>query len=138
MVHSSKTAGTKQVSHSYIVMVQHLIEKCLIMYMDLEGCCKSLAKYAHVQPAITIAVWKGLEKENSDFFKHYLLTRTKNCAKAFDDALEVATARLCSQTLGTDMQFSVCDGQKPARQPVQSCPTSTLLRPTAGTSPADR
>ncbi|GAQ86798.1 Plant protein 1589 of unknown function [Klebsormidium nitens] len=118
MVHSGKAAGTKQVSHSYIVMVQHLIEKCLIMYMDLEGCCKSLAKYAHVQPAITIAVWKGLEKENSDFFKHYLLTRTKNRAKAFDAALEAATARLCSQTLGGDMQFDARDGQRLAKQTV--------------------
>lgn len=37
------------------MQVQHLIEKCLIMYMDLDDCCKSLAKYARVKPAVTVA-----------------------------------------------------------------------------------
>jgi len=123
----SPTKSGSKVSYSYVLMVQHLIEKCLVMYMDLEDCCKSLAKYAHVKPAVTLAVWRGLEKENPEFFKHYLLTRTQNRARAFDCALEEATAKLCRQSLRADIHLSVCSSQSKVKQTVKSCsiPRST-------------
>lgn len=34
--------------------VQHLIERCLLLYMDRDDCVKALAKYAHVKPVITL------------------------------------------------------------------------------------
>jgi uncharacterized protein (TIGR01589 family) len=127
MALSGKSAVSKPVSHSYVLMVQHLIEKCLIMYMDLDDCCKSLAKYARVKPAVTVAVWRGLEKENAEFFRQYLLKRTENRAKAFDQALEEATAKFCNQTLRADLHINGC-GQSKVRQAVKSCPIGAPLR----------
>ncbi|KAB2097420.1 hypothetical protein ERO13_A01G162400v2 [Gossypium hirsutum] len=40
--------------HSYIRMVQHLIERCLLLYMNRQQCVKALAKYASIRPCITI------------------------------------------------------------------------------------
>ncbi|KAH1122518.1 hypothetical protein J1N35_005678 [Gossypium stocksii] len=57
--------------HSYIRMVQHLIERCLLLYMNRQQCVKALAKYARIRPCITITVWRELEKENKDFFEAY-------------------------------------------------------------------
>ncbi|TYI98061.1 hypothetical protein E1A91_D01G185700v1 [Gossypium mustelinum] len=84
--------------HSYIRMVQHLIERCLLLYMNRQQCVKALAKYASIRPCITITggkrmqhiipymikfgylnvlilmhstVWRELEKENKDFFEAY-------------------------------------------------------------------
>ncbi|MFQ6622584.1 hypothetical protein Gotur_001734 [Gossypium turneri] len=57
--------------HSYIRMVQHLIERCLLLYMSRQQCVKALAKYASIRPCITITVWRELEKENKDFFEAY-------------------------------------------------------------------
>ncbi|XVF43977.1 hypothetical protein PTKIN_Ptkin02bG0083600 [Pterospermum kingtungense] len=57
--------------HSYIRMVQHLIERCLLLHMNRQQCVKALANYASIQPCITITVWKELQKENRDFFQAY-------------------------------------------------------------------
>ncbi|XP_017621471.1 uncharacterized protein LOC108465611 [Gossypium arboreum] len=57
--------------HSYIRMVQHLIERCLLLYMNRQQCVKALAKYASIRPCITITVWRELEKENKDFFEAF-------------------------------------------------------------------
>ncbi|KAL5725100.1 hypothetical protein ACHQM5_008281 [Ranunculus cassubicifolius] len=57
--------------HSYIRMVQHLIEKCLILRMSQKDCVKALAKHASIQPVVTATVWKELLKENKDFFLSY-------------------------------------------------------------------
>ncbi|MBA0581003.1 hypothetical protein Gorai_023197 [Gossypium raimondii] len=51
--------------------VQHLIERCLLLYMNRQQCVKALAKYASIRPCITITVWRELEKENKDFFEAY-------------------------------------------------------------------
>eukprot|EP00850_Spirogloea_muscicola_P023248 SM000342S12964 [mRNA] locus=s342:33390:34527:+ [translate_table: standard] len=64
-------AAKREVSHSYILMVQHLIERCLLLHMDQEECAKTLAKYASVKAVITNTVWKELEKENKEFFLAY-------------------------------------------------------------------
>ncbi|XP_057845916.2 uncharacterized protein LOC131055448 [Cryptomeria japonica] len=61
----------------YIRMVQHLIEKCLLFNMDRHECVKILAKQAHIHPLITLAVWKGLLRENRDFFRSYFMGRSQ-------------------------------------------------------------
>ncbi|XP_010529096.1 PREDICTED: uncharacterized protein LOC104810007 isoform X1 [Tarenaya hassleriana] len=58
-------------SASYIHMVQHLIEKCLIFHMSKEECMEALSKHANITPVITSTVWKELEKENKEFFEAY-------------------------------------------------------------------
>ncbi|XP_028072825.1 uncharacterized protein LOC114275043 isoform X2 [Camellia sinensis] len=40
-------------SASYIHMVQHLIEKCLIFNMTKEECMEALSKHAKIEPVIT-------------------------------------------------------------------------------------
>ncbi|CBI22392.3 hypothetical protein AAG906_002147 [Vitis piasezkii] len=66
-------------SASYIHMVQHLIEKCLIFHMTKEQCMEALSKHADIQPVITSTVWNELEKENKEFFEvYYTQTRTRD------------------------------------------------------------
>ncbi|KAL7171527.1 hypothetical protein ACSBR2_036226 [Camellia fascicularis] len=40
--------------HSYIRMVQHLIERCLLLHMNRDQCIKALAEHASVQPLVTL------------------------------------------------------------------------------------
>ncbi|XP_031741033.1 uncharacterized protein LOC101208991 isoform X2 [Cucumis sativus] len=40
-------------SSSYMHMVQHLIEKCLIFHMTKEECMDALSKHADIKPIIT-------------------------------------------------------------------------------------
>ncbi|XP_057528734.1 uncharacterized protein LOC130807518 isoform X2 [Amaranthus tricolor] len=40
--------------HSYIRMVQHLIERCLLLQMDRDQCIKALAEHAKIRPLITL------------------------------------------------------------------------------------
>ncbi|KAK3413175.1 hypothetical protein EUGRSUZ_I01765 [Eucalyptus grandis] len=56
---------------SYIRMVQHLIERCLLFHMTRDDCIQALAKHASIQPIVTLTVWKGLLKENKSFFEAY-------------------------------------------------------------------
>ncbi|KAK3422428.1 hypothetical protein EUGRSUZ_G02890 [Eucalyptus grandis] len=58
-------------SASYIHMVHHLIEKCLIFRMSKEECMDALSKHANIKPVITSTVWNELEKENKEFFEEY-------------------------------------------------------------------
>ncbi|XP_077245042.1 uncharacterized protein LOC143884996 [Tasmannia lanceolata] len=58
-------------SASYIHMVQHLIEKCILFNMTKEQCMEALSKHAKINPIITSTVWKELEKENKEFFESY-------------------------------------------------------------------
>ncbi|KAL3835581.1 hypothetical protein ACJIZ3_010317 [Penstemon smallii] len=57
--------------HSYIRMVQNLIERCLLLHMDREQCVKALAEHARIRPLVTRTVWKELMKENKEFFQSY-------------------------------------------------------------------
>ncbi|URE38602.1 plant-specific domain TIGR01589 family protein [Musa troglodytarum] len=41
---------------SYIRMVQHLIEKCLLFHMSKEECVEALSKHANIKPVITATV----------------------------------------------------------------------------------
>ncbi|XP_038883060.1 uncharacterized protein LOC120074114 [Benincasa hispida] len=58
-------------SASYIHMVHHLIEKCIIFNMTKEECMEALSKHANIKPVITSTVWNELEKENKEFFEAY-------------------------------------------------------------------
>ncbi|XP_052195578.1 uncharacterized protein LOC127803416 [Diospyros lotus] len=57
--------------HTYIRMVQHLIERCLLFHMTRDDCITALAKHARIHPLVTITVWEGLLKENMGFFQAY-------------------------------------------------------------------
>ncbi|CAN1310894.1 hypothetical protein LINPERPRIM_LOCUS28235 [Linum perenne] len=59
---------------SFIRVVQHLIERCLVLHMSREQCVKSLALHASIPPIVTLTVWKELQKENMDFFMAYHLS----------------------------------------------------------------
>ncbi|CAL1387224.1 unnamed protein product [Linum trigynum] len=65
-------------SASYIHMVQHLIEKCLIFHMSKEECMEALSKHANIEPVITSTVWNELEKENKGFFEAYAESKSKD------------------------------------------------------------
>ncbi|KAL8103050.1 uncharacterized protein LOC141719790 [Apium graveolens] len=65
-------------STSYIHMVQHMIEKCLIFHMTKEDCMEALKKHANIEPVITSTVWKELEKENKEFFDAYSQSQNKS------------------------------------------------------------
>ncbi|OIT22096.1 PREDICTED: uncharacterized protein LOC109218053 [Nicotiana attenuata] len=65
-------------SASYIYMVQHLIEKCLIFHMTKEECMEALSKHANIKPVITSTVWNELEKENKEFFEAYSQSHNKD------------------------------------------------------------
>eukprot|EP00250_Pteridium_aquilinum_P013321 c21270_g1_i1 orf=185-565(+) len=62
---------------SLIHVVQHLIEKCLLFYMDREECMACLQTNANLKPAITRAVWDELEKSNAEFFAAYAVRRAE-------------------------------------------------------------
>ncbi|BFG22584.1 hypothetical protein CerSpe_088580 [Prunus speciosa] len=64
-------------SASYIHMVQHLIEKCLIYHMSKEECMEALSKHANIEPVITTTVWNELEKVNKEFFEAYAQSQNK-------------------------------------------------------------
>ncbi|XP_058088522.1 uncharacterized protein LOC131235373 isoform X2 [Magnolia sinica] len=56
---------------SYIRMVQHLIERCLLLHMSRDDCIEALAEHASIRPLVTLTVWRELLKENRGFFKAY-------------------------------------------------------------------
>ncbi|KAL8125884.1 hypothetical protein AgCh_013257 [Apium graveolens] len=62
---------------SYIHMVQHLIEECMLFKMSKEECMDALSKHANILPVVTSTVWKELEKENKDFFEAYNTKRAE-------------------------------------------------------------
>ncbi|XP_078446957.1 uncharacterized protein LOC144715830 [Wolffia australiana] len=65
------SSSSSSSSASYVRMVQHLIEQCLVFHMSQEECVEALWKHANIKPVITSTVWKELEKENQEFFASY-------------------------------------------------------------------
>ncbi|XP_050210706.1 uncharacterized protein LOC126661001 [Mercurialis annua] len=63
---------------SYIHLVHHLIEKCLIYHMSKEECMEAISKHANIKPVITSTVWDELEKENKKFFEVYAESKGKD------------------------------------------------------------
>ncbi|KAB2048405.1 hypothetical protein ES319_A13G111400v1 [Gossypium barbadense] len=68
-------------SASYINLVQHLIEECLIFNMNKEECMEALSKHANIKPVITSTVWDELEKENKEFFEAYIKGRDQRATE---------------------------------------------------------
>ncbi|XXG54880.1 hypothetical protein AAC387_Pa03g2651 [Persea americana] len=68
-------------SASYIHLVHHLIEKCLLFYMTKEECMEALSKHAKINPVITSTVWKELEKANKEFFEGYSRRREERVSE---------------------------------------------------------
>nr|XP_043617012.1 uncharacterized protein LOC122588861 [Erigeron canadensis] len=73
-------------SASYIHMVQHMIEKCLIFKMSKEECMEALSKHANIKPVITSTVWKELEKENKEFFESYSASQSSSGSNRLSEA----------------------------------------------------
>ncbi|KAH7435665.1 hypothetical protein KP509_06G074400 [Ceratopteris richardii] len=65
------------ISADVLRLVQHLIEECILMYMDREECVNCLSTCADLTAALTRVVWDELEKLNADFFKAYYMQRSK-------------------------------------------------------------
>lgn len=71
-------------SASYIRLVHHLIEECIIFNMSKEECMEALSKHANIKPVITSTVWKELEKENKEFFEAYTKRREDRAASEME------------------------------------------------------
>ncbi|XP_038973322.1 uncharacterized protein LOC120103663 isoform X2 [Phoenix dactylifera] len=54
-----------------IKRVQHMIESCLQRYMNKEEVVKELKEKALIEPWLVDLLWRGLEKENPEFFSGY-------------------------------------------------------------------
>ncbi|XP_065853833.1 uncharacterized protein [Euphorbia lathyris] len=65
-------------SASYIHLVHHLIEECIVFNMSKEECMEALSKNANINPVITSTVWKELEKENKEFFEEYCKKKNRS------------------------------------------------------------
>ncbi|XP_063949277.1 uncharacterized protein LOC135152664 [Daucus carota subsp. sativus] len=99
---------------SYIHMVQHLIEECILFNMSKEECMDALAKHANILPVVTSTVWKELEKENKQFFEAYSMnTRemrslVKEKSAVTDYELETMKQRI--HKMLSDLRSSASDG----------------------------
>ncbi|WRX12200.1 Conserved hypothetical protein CHP01589 [Theobroma cacao] len=84
-------------SQSYIRLVQHLIEKCLIFKMTKEECMEALSKHANIKPVITSTAIASHTKNLSIriefcfrwglFFPSHILTYRPN-EKSTSDLIE--------------------------------------------------
>ncbi|GMH21741.1 hypothetical protein Nepgr_023583 [Nepenthes gracilis] len=61
----------RKVSREDIELVQNLIERCLLLYMNRDEVIKTLLNRARIDPGFTTLVWQKLEEENADFFGAY-------------------------------------------------------------------
>ncbi|XP_024524210.1 uncharacterized protein LOC112344162 [Selaginella moellendorffii] len=66
----------RKISSEDIQLVQNLIERCLLLYMNRKEVVHTLHAQAKVEPGFTSLVWMKLEEQNPDFFKAYY-TRLK-------------------------------------------------------------
>ncbi|XP_059309831.1 uncharacterized protein LOC132060956 [Lycium ferocissimum] len=97
-------------SASYIHMVQHLIEKCLIFQMTKEECMEALSKHANIKPVITATVWKELEKENKEFFESY--TQSQNKDRMSDAETSAMIQKMISDSKESDKACSSKESDK--------------------------
>ncbi|XP_076939576.1 uncharacterized protein LOC143608414 [Bidens hawaiensis] len=61
----------KKVSAEDLQLVQHLIERCIQLYMNQNEVVATLQQQAKIEPTFTKLVWQKLEEENQVFFKQY-------------------------------------------------------------------
>eukprot|EP01087_Luapelamoeba_hula_P000331 TRINITY_DN10228_c0_g1_i1.p1 TRINITY_DN10228_c0_g1~~TRINITY_DN10228_c0_g1_i1.p1 ORF type:complete len:489 (-),score=83.51 TRINITY_DN10228_c0_g1_i1:134-1600(-) len=68
-----------------IQLVQNLIERCLMLYMNQAEVVTALKSHASIEPNFTNLVWQKLEEQNPDFFKAYhIRLRIKEQINAFN------------------------------------------------------
>ncbi|KAJ9684113.1 hypothetical protein PVL29_016554 [Vitis rotundifolia] len=104
-------------SASYIHMVQHLIEKCLIFHMSKEECMEALSKHADIDPVITSTVWNELEKENKEFFEGYN-TQTQTKGDRLSEAqIDELIQKMISDSTSKDHQGSSKDPADSSKDP---------------------
>ncbi|XP_022990503.1 uncharacterized protein LOC111487343 [Cucurbita maxima] len=87
-------------SASYIHMVQHLIEKCLIFRMTKEECMDALSKHANISPVITSTVWTELEKENKEFFEAYAKTQSNKDSMSEEETNQMIQRMILDSSKG--------------------------------------
>ncbi|KAE7996853.1 hypothetical protein FH972_001542 [Carpinus fangiana] len=90
-------------SASYIHLVQHLIEKCLIFHMTKQECMRALSEHANIEPVITSTVWNELEKENKRFFEAYAQSLE---SKADDQMSEEETRQMIQKMISDSSKDS--------------------------------
>ncbi|XP_059459212.1 uncharacterized protein LOC132188700 [Corylus avellana] len=90
-------------SASYIHLVQHLIEKCLIFHMTKQECMEALSKHGNIQPVITSTVWNELVKENKRFFEAYTQSHE---SKADDQMSEEETRQMIQKMISDSSKGS--------------------------------
>ncbi|KAJ9540050.1 hypothetical protein OSB04_026556 [Centaurea solstitialis] len=98
-------------SASYIRMVQHLIEKCLIFRMSKDECMEALSKHANIKPVITSTVWNELEKENREFFESYSQSQSQSQSSSGKDLMSEAETSKLIQKLISDHQANTSDNE---------------------------
>ncbi|WOG91221.1 hypothetical protein DCAR_0310469 [Daucus carota subsp. sativus] len=79
---------------SYIHMVQHMIEECMLFKMSKEECMEALSKHANILPIVTSTVWKELEKENKEFFEDYYTKRAEEKQRNVSSELDMLRKRM--------------------------------------------
>ncbi|KAH0877143.1 hypothetical protein HID58_064537 [Brassica napus] len=72
--------------HTYIRMVQHMIERCIILRMTRDECVKALDHHASILPLVTLTIWRGLQRENKDFFETWI------CSEIAEDSVDCVMA----------------------------------------------
>ncbi|XP_072980895.1 uncharacterized protein [Typha angustifolia] len=79
----------KKVSHDDIELVQNLIERCLLLYMNKAEVVRTLSSRARIEPGFTTLVWQKLEEENPEFFRaYYIRLKLKRQIIFFNHLLE--------------------------------------------------
>ncbi|CAA7402630.1 unnamed protein product [Spirodela intermedia] len=81
--------NSKKVSREDIELVQSLIERCLLLYMNRSEVVKILRNRAKIEPGFTSLVWQKLEEENAEFFRaYYIRLMLKKQILLFNNLLE--------------------------------------------------
>ncbi|XP_078442340.1 uncharacterized protein LOC144712041 [Wolffia australiana] len=86
---SNASADNKKVSREDIELVQNLIERCLLMYLNRNEVVRILLTRARIEPGFTTLVWQKLEEENTEFFRaYYIRLKLKKQILLFNNLLE--------------------------------------------------
>ncbi|MQM00272.1 hypothetical protein Taro_033001 [Colocasia esculenta] len=86
---TSGNGNSKKVSREDIELVQNLIERCLLLYMNKNEVVGILKSRAKIEPGFTSLVWQKLEEENAEFFRaYYIRLKLKKQILLFNNLLE--------------------------------------------------
>ncbi|XP_021813656.1 uncharacterized protein LOC110756528 [Prunus avium] len=89
-------------SATYIHLVHHLIETCLIFHMTKEECMEALSKHANIKPVITSTVWNELAKENKEFFEGYAQSINKQDAMSEEETSQLTRSMIRESSKHSD------------------------------------